>query len=289
MKFSLFLLLSGCGSDQTLIAKPVDSVAVTTGDFDYVAAPLDYLIVAHDSYEGLISTASWSTDYDPNAVSLKVEGLFSSLDEMQLYDVIFVASGTRGFGERVYNGIDPDDAFVGDPAVVENIREYVRTGGILVATDWAYDLVQAAWPDAVDFLSAGKGLDTAQRGLLDTVTANVVDKSLANALDMSSVAIAFNFSDWAVMKSQSSANTTTLMTADIQYRDTTELGQTGGTTQSLSAVPLLISHSPESAGGKVVFSSFHFDAQNREVMDTVLTTVVANFEESDATIITVGE
>jgi len=289
LNFSIFLLLASCGSDQTLISQPVDTVAVTTGDFDYVAAPLDYLIVDHDSFGGLISSASWSSNYDPDAVSLKVEGLFSSLENMQFYDVIFVASGTRGFGDRIYNGIDPDDTFVGDPAVVENIREYVRTGGILVATDWAYDLVQAAWPDAVDFLSAGKGFDTAQRGILTSLTANVVNDSLANALDTSSVAISFNFSDWAVMKAASSENTTTFMTGDIQYRDTTELGQTGGTTQSISGAPLLISHSPENAGGKVIFSSFHFDAQNREIMDVILTNVVATFEKSDATVITVGE
>ena len=40
----------GCKSDNQITANPIDSVAVTTGDFDYVALPLDRMVIPHESY-----------------------------------------------------------------------------------------------------------------------------------------------------------------------------------------------------------------------------------------------
>lgn len=278
----LCLALAGCNNEQTLTNNPINSVAVTTGDFDYVAAPLDRLIVDHESYEGLISVATWSDDYDPEAVSLKVEGLLGSEDEIVLHDVVLVASGTRGLGAQVYNGLEADDHLVSDPAVVQNVQDYVRDGGILVVTDWAYDLVQAAWPDQIRFIGDGS-FDAAQTGLNGTITARVVDSSLANALGSDSAALELDFSNWAVMTGVASSSTVHLE-ADVQY-----LGEAEEGVQDLAGAPMLVSFQPAGARGKVVLSSFHFDAQSEAMMDEMLTTVVADFKPTESTSIAVGE
>jgi hypothetical protein len=271
---------TACKSEQTLTVSPVDSVAVTTGDFDYIAAPLDRLVVDHESYEGLISVATWSDDYDPALQSLKVEGLLGSTDELLLHDVAMVASGTRGFGAQVYNGLDPDDQLVNDPAVIANLVEYVDRGGVLVVTDWAYDLVDVAWPGTLTFIGDG-AVDAAQHGLNGTVTATVSDPVLVTELGGDTAAIEFDFSNWAVI-SEVSRDVVVHLEADVEY-----LGEATEGNVPLPAAPLLVSFVPPGARGKVVFSTFHFDAQLEQLMDTIMLNVVADFEPAESTTLSV--
>ena len=114
---SIAVLSVGC-NEQSFTAKRLNSIAVTAGDFDQLGAPLDRMDVRHTVYEGLISTATWDPDYEGQNVALKVETLFGDLAEIAGHDALFVSSGTRGLGERVYNGLLPDDALVTDPKAV---------------------------------------------------------------------------------------------------------------------------------------------------------------------------
>lgn len=270
----------GCKNDNSLTANPIDSVAVTTGDFDYVALPLDRMVIPHESYEGIISVATWDREYDPELVQLKVETLLGNIDELSFHGAVFVASGTRGLGAQQYNGLDPDDTLLTNPAVRDNVRAYVEGGGILIVTDWAYDLVQLAWPELM--VTVGDGaFDGAQAGNNGTIIGKVVDPLLSAALGEDSVALEYNYSNWAVVSSV--AQGTVHIEGDVAYKGDVDSG-----TLQLTGAPLLMSWQPEGALGKVVLSTFHFDAQTPEVMDTIVTTVIGEFEEAPTTSLTVA-
>lgn len=269
----LVALLAGCTSDNELQRRELNRVAVTAGDFDDVTEPLNRMVVEYERYDGIISVATWDEDYDPSANVLTVEGLLGSLDEMLSYDAVFVASGTRGLGDRVYNGLDDDDQLVTDADVVANVQEYPLRIRSLVATDWAYDLVEVAWPDAIEFVHDDLSLDAAQCGQIAEVSARVTDDRLAQDLGMDTVAVSFNYSNWAVMESVSE-DVTVWLRGDVSYR----ISETEGY-GTLTDVPLLVSFEPGgSPDGRVVFSSFHIDTQTDAVIDQVLATVVGDFE-----------
>lgn len=270
----IVLLGTGC-SDQEFLVRLNNSVAVTVGDFDEVAAPLNRMVVKHTDYDGVISTTTWDTSYSGSS-ALTVEGLFGDLKEMMQHDAIFVASGTRGMGERQYNGLSEDNQIVASPEAVENVREFVARGNTLLVTDWGYDLVEATWPEYITFSGEEIGLDAAQRGAEGDIQAVVTDEVLSTAIETDSIELSYNFSNWAVIESVRE-DVRVLMRGDVSYLDSSGVG-----TVSLSQVPLLVQFEPPGGlEGQVVFSTFHMDAQNAFVIDETLRTVVGRFKEND--------
>ncbi len=283
LPLALVLLFTGCTPENMITARELDLLAVTAGDFDDVAAPLKRMAVNYTLFDGIITTATWDPDYDFAANQYTVEGLFASVDNMLEHDGVFVASGTRGLGERQYNGLDPDDQLVTDPAVIENVQDFVSRSRTVLATDWAYDLVEAAWPEYIDFVEDDQVLDDAQRGTIGRVSARVVDQQLADTLGMDVVSVRFDFSNWAVMQSVSD-DVTVWLEGDVSY-----LSPDGQEVITVPGAPLLVSFEPAGGQSAVVYSSFHVDAQNTVVIDQILTTVVGDFEPQDPTSVVIEE
>jgi hypothetical protein len=269
----IVLLLLGC-IENNVGGGEMGRIAVTQGDFDDVGAPFNRLEVAHEAYEGIIATATWDDDFEPDANVLKVEQLLGDGSELAGYDTVFVASGTRGLGAARSAGRAPHDSLVADSSVVGDVRNWVARGGTLVVTDWGYDLVEAAWPDAIDFLGDDSALDDAQAGEIDTVTAAIEERALREALGADVIPAVFDFSNWAVVEDVGS-DVTVWERADVTYRR-----QDGEGTQAIDGVPVLVSFAPEGAqGGKVVYFAYHIDAQTTGVIDETLRVVVGEFEE----------
>jgi hypothetical protein len=271
----LLVGLSACVRDDGLTKRNNNSVAVTIGDFDEVAAPLNRMVVKHTDYDGVISTTTWDPSYGGQG-SLTVEGLFGSLQEMAEHDAIFLASGTRGFGLRQYNGLLDDNQIVSDELALENVREFVAKGNTLLLTDWAYDLVEAVWPEKVQFVGDEAVLDSAQRGLEGDIHGTIVDRSLALAIETDSLELSYNFSNWAVMASVD-PSVDVLVSGDVTYLDPSGEGNI-----SISDAPLMVRFEPPGGlGGQVVLTTFHLDAQNEFVIDQMLRNVVGRFREND--------
>jgi hypothetical protein len=251
-------------------------IATTVGDFDDVAAPFDRMVVDHTDYEGLISTATWDPDYDPDNTALKVETLLGNGQDLDAFGAVFVASGTRGIGLREYDGLDADDALVADPYVIDQLADWVGTPGhVLVCTDWSYDLVERAFPGFVEFLGDDDVLDAAQAGEIGTVTADVRESRLADAIGEDAMSVTMDFSNWAVIEGVDGDVDVWLQADEVSYRE-----QDGEGSRTQTDVPLLVSFSPDGQdGGRVVFSAFHFDAQTPQVMDAILRTVVGGLPE----------
>jgi hypothetical protein len=254
--------------------QPIDAVAVVSGDFDNIGESLGRHEIAYQTYEGFICCASYDPDLDPALIALKSETLFTGVGESGAreifeYDAVMVNSGTRGLGAWQYNGVETDDHIAADETAVLNIQEWVERSGLLWASDWAYDLVEKAWPEKIDFYGDDDLLDEAQVGTIGRIEARVTDSGLHDALGTDSISLAFNFSNWMVMESVANDDSVdVLLRGDAEVRLSSSEGF--GTVQD---IPLLVKF--DHGEGQVILSSFHWNAQNADLVDTVLLAIAA--------------
>jgi hypothetical protein len=269
-------MVAGTGCiDNTISQQPIREIAVVTGDFDHMSEGLDRLLLSYTEYEGFICCAAYDATVDPEANGLKTEGLFTGSTEgagreLFIYDAVFLNSGSRGWGAYEYNGVAEDNQLLSDPEVLQNIEEFVAQGNTLVLTDWTYDLIEAIWPEMLEFYGEDTEVDAAQAGLLGTVSATVTDTVLATSLDQENVNVAFNFSNWSVIESVAS-DVKVHLRGDIPYRISASEG-----TGILEDVPLLVSF--EKGGGQVIFASFHWAAQTPELGQALMTEIVGGLK-----------
>ncbi|MBM74217.1 MAG: hypothetical protein CMK59_02345 [Proteobacteria bacterium] len=265
------ILMMAC-SENELIKRPLDEIAVVSGDFDNLSEPLTRMDIAHTEYDGFISRAVYDEEVDGELNSYKVEALLGGVDEsgypsMLQFDAVFLNSGVRGLGEYVYNGVEHDDAFLIDEQVNLNVLEYLDRGRILFLSDWSGDLIEATWPERIEFVNedecnAPPCWDLAQAGSSETVIANVSDDELMSVLGVDSIQLLFDFSYWTAMSSVS-GDVDVYLRGDISYRKADGSGYV-----DLDNVPLLVGF--DVGSGRVLFSSFHWRAQNPIVVDLML-------------------
>lgn len=276
----LLLLALGCQTENEFFERPFDSIAVVTGDFDSIEDGFNRLDVAHTLYEGYITTSAYDDSVDPELMSLKSEHLFTGTDadgnpELFIHDALFVNSGARGFAEVKYKGsLDPDDAFVSDPEVVAQVVDFTMRGRTLLASDWSYDLIEAGWPDAIDFANDDLVLDDAEVGAAGRITANVETEELVELLGTDTVSLEMNYTNWAVIDDVG-PDVEVLLRGDIEYRISAEEGW-GEKTD----VPLLVQF--DTGNGHVVYSAFHWHAQGAGVADAMLAEVVPGLDPGSA-------
>jgi len=272
------LAVTACPDDRGFSYLRGNTIAVTVGDFDNVQQPFNRLVLDTTRYEGLISAPTWAEDeWDYVPPALSVEDLFISdqNNEIRSHRIVIVASGTRGFGQREYNSLQPDDHLATDDRVIDSVRAYVNGGGKIWFTDWTYDIIPRAFPGTVTFLGDDDKLDAAQRGDIGVVQAQVVDNQLRDNLDSEQLTVAMNYSNWAVPESVlDSGSVRVFLTGNATYRATE-----GGGTQTVSGAPLLFSIPRGDQGGMLIFSSFHIDAQNPIIMDTIMTTILGRIDQ----------
>jgi hypothetical protein len=278
-----FVALTGCENDTGIVALKYENIAVVAGDFDEIQAAFDRQEIAHQVYEGFTSTATYDEDIDPDMIALKVEALMGSSDELSAYDAVIVNSGVRGFGEYVYNGVDSDDGLVTDEAMIENVRSFVENGRLLMVSDWAYDLVEASWPDAIDFYGDDTLLDDAQAGSASTegVSATVLDPGLQGALGSESFNVHYDYSYWSVIASVGD-DVEVLLSGDVEVRISESEGY-----ETLTDSPLLVAFDTDR--GRVVYSTFHWRAQDPQLSDDMLLHVAQGLQPGTASYDNTGD
>jgi len=264
-------LLAACANQTGFEFNASSKVAVVTGDFDHIRASLERISLNPVTWDGIASVATWDPDYDGSQMQLQVEDLLTNQSALNGYNSLFLASGARGMGDRVYNQPLDDSHLVRDPAVAENLRNFVDRGKVVVATDWTYDLVEAAWPDALDMLGDDAVLDGAQRGATGTVQATIPYAPLAELFGADTLVTEFNFSNWAVAEA-AGPDAEILMSGDVAWETEDEVRT------ELANVPLAIAYQPPGAKGLVVWTAFHLDAQHPVLVDTLLRAAIIRFD-----------
>ena len=263
----------GCSSEQEIKALRWDDVALVSGDFDHMGASLVRMGIDYTEFEGFISQAVYNPELDADSFQLTVEYLLEGETEsgglvMNEYDVLFINSGTRGLGDLEYNSMDEDNAFVTNPQIAENLYSFTSKGHSLVLSDWAGDLVEAAWPDAIQFAREGNCdiedgcWDIGQSGVSTSVVARVTDDLLQQQLGTDAVTLQFDFTYWTVMESVAD-DVDVYLRGDVEYRLSDSEGYA-----TLEDVPLLVGFNV--GGGRIIYSSFHWHSQNENIADTIM-------------------
>lgn len=261
-------LLAGC-SENSLSEVRLDAIAVVLGDFDDSRSVLTGMDIATDAYDGFIVQATYEPEEDRTRrgeMAAQVEALLTDTSgelDLDRYNAVFVNSGTRGLGAWQYNDmLEPDDGLLLDPAL-DVTCDFADGGGTLVVSDWAYDLVERCWPDAIEFYGDDATPDAAQVGIADDETlAAVTSERLATALG-DALVLTHDYTAWAVIEGVG-ADTEVLLRGDIELQPSSaELPE------PLAQSPLMVRF-PTGRSGQVVFTTFHLAAQNPTVARELL-------------------
>lgn len=205
-------------------------IAIVTGDYDNFDVVLNQLGFAnYTTIDGLDTPTLAGFVGDPAALAA--------------YDMIFFNGGHQEDGV-IYNLLDPSDPVVAQN--VQNLVDYVEAGGIVYASDWAYDDVERMFPDRVDFVGADEIPNDAQKGDYQLVNAAVSDASLAEYLGKDYIDVQYDLPVWPPIEAVSSSVSTHL-SGTVPYSD-------GMSEYTLTSVPLLVSYN--AGQGKVVYSTF---------------------------------
>jgi hypothetical protein len=190
-------------------------------------------------------------------------------DKLAAYDVVFLTcSGAppAWLGRRLSDGDrgSPGIFRLKEPIMDQlnkSLRQYVRQGGTLYASDWQFELVQIAFPEYVDEARVG-------RGAAQKVRAEVLDPVLQRRLG-TSMELTFDKPAWRPAAFQG-----TEVHVDLRGRYELSDGR------KVSG-PLLVEF--PFGNGNVIFTSFHNEAQNSKLelallRHLVFTTVTARLD-----------
>ena len=216
-----------CALDATL------RIAVVTGTNDNVGSVLSSIGIPASSvttYRGVLRTA-WGGE------------LLEDYAVLSQYDIVFINCGANGIDDYPLLGLRP--TIVNDTAMVENLRRFVEEGGSVYASDEAYDLIERAWPDAIDFWGDDTDIDAAQIGEQHgpAVPVRIVDPGLQASMGVHEFDIHFNYTLWGVI--ETTAPDTTIYTR----------GDAPTSEGILEDMPLTVGFS--AGQGRVLYTSFH--------------------------------
>ena len=225
-------VVTGGGADQCFGAT-ASKLAVVGALWDHIQNVLKVLGLGYDLFDLQDTTSSDDTAWeDSDAVHLL-------LDPTKLagYDVLFINCGNVHTDVLSYY-----------PAVIQNLQDFVKNGGSVYVSDWAFVYVDQAWPGAIQFPSGGF-THPYDITVNETVTADVLDAALAAYLAKTQVSIGF-LDTPQVVANASGSSTQMLMQADFQKQ-----------TAFKGVRPIMFSFQPYPAGGTVVFIDFHTQDQ----------------------------
>ena len=226
-------------SEDTCLQDEDVQIAVVTGMYDSIEHVLDRLGIEYDLVYG---------DWGPDATTFLTDP--ARLDQ---YDIIFFNCG-----------MSEDWIYTHESVVAQNLRDYVANGGAFYASDWAYYTVEASHPQKFDFFGDDTDSEGAKIGEEGLVTATVKDADIASALGSATASINYDLPIWAGM--QASSNPSYVMLEGV-----VSTGDYWGNTQTLNA-PLAAKSND--AGGTVLFTSFHNEAQSTSDMDVILQEII---------------
>ena len=226
------------------------AVAVVTGGFDDLSGLFAALGIA--SYETV-----------DGQVGDEITQFLSDPFTMANFQVVFFDGGHQEDGV-IYSEVA--DTTV--DTVLQGIRDYVNSGGTILATDWSYDVVERAFPDMIDFLGDDLIADSAQQGEPGNLTATVQDVDMANAIGAGQVEVVYDMSVWPLVES-TSPDVVVHLAGDAPYR-------VGMDVQHVSQSPLLLSF--EQGGGRVIFTTYRNSVNNSGDMLGILQYLLAELQ-----------
>jgi hypothetical protein len=203
-------------------------LAVVEGDWDSIEEILDYLGFPYDFY-----TADAG------------EALVSDANALAPYDAVFLNCGSS------YDGWSP--------AATTGLHDYVFAGGKVYASDWAYIMIERAFPDMIHFVDEEfSGPKVGETGM---VKAEVLDPALQDVMG-DEVDLYYQLGAWVV--------------TDGVGKDSLVMvqGDASTTSGTIPDAPLTI-RAPEGKG-TALYTTFHNEAQATSDAKEILFEFVLN-------------
>jgi hypothetical protein len=169
-------------------------------------------------------------------------------DTLSQFDVIFITCSEAAQNYSNYPEYHSDEN-------IANLERFVREGGTLYVSDYAYWFIDYGFPGYVSYS------DGDQYGRFQTVAADVVDPGLASALDSQAVPITFDLDRWISIESVSD-DVHVYLSGDYAVMDG----------DPASDKPITVSF--PYGDGRVVYTAFHNRQQATVVEEQLLTYLV---------------
>ena len=218
-----------------------------------------------------VSVAVVSGAYDDLEVLIQAVGIaqFVEVDGQATDELTDFLSNPALLNEQdivFFNGGHLEQGVIypaGDPNVdliQANLRQYVQNGGVVFASDWAYDLVEQIWPDKIDFLGDDLQLDAAQKGEAGDVNAVVADEFMSAAVGFGQVTVAYDLSVFPVIDSVG-PDTRVYLEGPLAFRN-------GQVVDQIDPSPIAVSF--EDGNGRVYYTGYRNSANGAGDMLSVL-------------------
>lgn len=253
--------------EHTLFLEDSESVRLEEPDcFDPLALDVAIVIGDYDDFSLVLDTLGFANyELVDGLDSIELSDFLLDETAMSQYDMIFFNGGHVEDG-IVYDSTDDATTTAQVESIVGNLQAYVEAGGVVYGSDWAYDVVEAGWPDRVDWVGSDDTPDDAQVGDYDFVEAAVSDAALGDWLGSNTIDIEYDLAVWPPIE-EVSGSVSVHLSGDVDYRIGTD-------SYTLPAVPLMVSFSD--GEGKVVFSTFRLARNSSTDMMLVLQYMMYN-------------
>ncbi len=174
------------------------------------------------------------------------EQLLATDDGLDNYDILFL------------NCRSNEATYMAHPEMQQRLRDFVARGGSLYAADQAYDLIEVAFPDKIDFLGADDVRGAGDQGDLAELQANVIDPALAQRMGSGVVGLHFGLTTWSVMVGTAPDVDVYIKADGVPLLDGSVLDN----------VPMTVGF--DHGSGRVVYSSFHEEPGIGEGQEQIL-------------------
>ena len=229
--------------EETCLDPTSVKVAVVLGEFDNVGGLLNELDIPFDSYG--------HSNY---------LNFLMSPELLAEYDIIFFNCGM------------PTDWIASRGTVSSNLQDYVADGGSIYASDWAHGIVEAAFPYAIDFHGDDEilgheewGFDSHSHpyvGSSQNVLAEVLDTTMSGAIGNTHASLYYDLDAWVLPQAAGPGSSIMLQGSVYSFTDTVRL---------VDNAPLALRFS---AGGSVIYTSFHNEHQMTDDMEKALKEII---------------
>lgn len=231
--------MNGAGDD-------IPKMAVVFGDaFDKIENTLAKLgLGSVDTYGDLVGGTEQFDLYSYATALGEGSNLLTNYADLSKYHIVFFPCST-----------DAED-YLTNTTVLENLRNYVTAGGRLYVTDWAYEVLNRAFPDPITWIDDDGTMGSAQGSIYDA-PASVSDPGLVDWLIAQGIG-AFDLVDnWTQVASVQSYQ------APDENGTTTTFDPTvwvNGDIPSVGVRPATLSF--QYGCGRALFSTYHTEGEN---------------------------
>ncbi len=214
------------------------NILVVTGLFDSIELVLDRLNIEYTLVDG---------------INASIVNFMSDPAQLEQYDIIFFNCG-----------MDESWIYTNQDVVGSNIADFVTNGGSIYASDWAFYIVEASHPNMVDFIGDDFDQDAPKVGVEGFYSATVRDANIASALGSGSAMLNYDLPVWVAMQGVSDSNY-------IMIEGTFDWSDIWGT-YATHFGPLAAKM--DSGNGRVLYTTFHNEAQTTSDMDVILQEII---------------